>query len=65
LDRLERQILPNNGANEGNKHGDHVDGEVDSEEAADIVADAASPFERVDDGVKVVVNDNDENSFVE
>mmetsp|Transcript_16662 Transcript_16662/g.65070 ORF Transcript_16662/g.65070 Transcript_16662/m.65070 type:complete len:651 (-) Transcript_16662:567-2519(-) len=59
LDRLQRRSNAQHRSKECNCKCSDVDGELELEELPDVVKDAAAPHDRLDDGVEVVVCDDD------
>lgn len=59
LDRGEDLLADETGPDEGNDHGYYVDGELELDELADGVEDVATPEDGLDDGVEVVIDEDD------
>mmetsp|Transcript_31445 Transcript_31445/g.70736 ORF Transcript_31445/g.70736 Transcript_31445/m.70736 type:complete len:393 (-) Transcript_31445:1730-2908(-) len=58
LDDRDRALRQRCSSDRREDAGDDVDGELELEELADVVVDAASPLHRRDDGLEVVVEDH-------
>jgi hypothetical protein len=59
LDGGEDLLLYKGGPDESHQHGDHVDGELELDELADRIEDVAAPEYCLDDGIEVVVQEDD------
>ena len=54
-----KRVALHDGGNEGQGQGHHVDGQLELQELADVLVHAAPPQDGLDNGVKVVVQDDD------
>mmetsp|Transcript_58738 Transcript_58738/g.155401 ORF Transcript_58738/g.155401 Transcript_58738/m.155401 type:complete len:581 (+) Transcript_58738:1055-2797(+) len=59
VDGAQRGAEARDGAHEAEDQGAHVDGELELQEAADVVVNGPAPQHRLDDGGEVVVHDDD------
>ena len=61
---MERSILGDGRADEDHDQSDNVDGELELEEALDVVEDVATPHASLDNGVEVIIGQQNVGSFL-